>query len=252
MDGPRFDQLIKGIATQRVSRLTALRGLAAGGVAALTGMSLLAEEAEAAKKKRKVCLCTATSCQTKRVKNRKKVIQRNAPCAYKGKCTSLNPCAARVGCQTNADCSGGLACVNNICVNCTADAQCGGGLVCVNGLCQVRVGCSPADNTQGSCPAGQICNLQAICVAGCTGTGQGTCPANLICVNGQCQVPGGCTPTNNTQGNCAPGQVCNLSGVCVPAVGCLNVANPQCSGSQVCCPSETERAGECRGTLQGC
>ena len=62
----------------------------------------------------------------------------------------------------------------------------------------------------------------------------------------------GCEPRDNTQGNCAAGQVCNTFGVCVPAVGCLNIANPQCSGSQVCCPSETERAGLCRGNLQSC
>ena len=38
---------IKRLGTTRLTRLTALRGLAAGGVAALTGMSLIAEEAEA-------------------------------------------------------------------------------------------------------------------------------------------------------------------------------------------------------------
>jgi hypothetical protein len=254
MDGERFDSLIKRLGTTRLTRLTALRGLAAGSVAALTGLNLFAEEADAngKKRRRRRRICHRTSATDPGVNKKLKAKRakrhlRKHPFDTKGACT-----AAPVGCQNNANCTGGQVCVNNICVNCTFDSQCGGGLFCVNGRCQARVGCSPANNTQGNCPAGQICNTLAICVAGCTGTGQGTCPAGLNCVNGQCQPPGGCTPTNNTQGNCAPGQVCNIFGICVPAVGCLNVANPQCSGSQVCCPSETQRAGECRGNLQSC
>ena len=65
-------------------------------------------------------------------------------------------------------------------------------------------------------------------------------------------APVGCNPANNTQGNCPTGQVCNTRAICVTAVGCLYTANPQCSTNQVCCPSESASAGECRGTLQAC
>jgi hypothetical protein len=193
MDGTRFDRLIKTIATQRVSRLTALRGLAAGGVAALTGMSLVGEEAEAAKKKgsqkkRKACDCQSAdpnTCSDKTLsRRRRKKLLRNNLCAYAGRCKSGVSGCQRVGCQIDADCTSGLVCINNIC------QSRGGG-----------AGCSPPTNIRGSCPEGQVCNTFSICV---------------------------------------------------PAVGCLDIRNEQCSGSQVCCPSETERAGLCRGTLQGC
>src|SRR5918993_2808402 len=66
MDGTKFDQLIKLIATQRVSRLTALRGLAAGAVASFTGLRLFGEESEAKKdgkktRRRRICHRTSAS-----------------------------------------------------------------------------------------------------------------------------------------------------------------------------------------------
>ena len=229
MDGSRFDQLIKSIATTRVSRLTALRGLAAGAVAAIAGVNFRAEDAEAAKSRR--CRSKPTECQT----------------CKKGKCHRNNNGEKKCHRGKLRPKANGTLCSIPGATSAT----------CRNGACIAAVtpplGCSPANNTQGSCQAGQICNTQAICVAGCTGgPGQGSCPQNLICVNGQCQVPGGCTPRTNVQGNCGPGQVCNLSGICVTAVGCLNTANPQCGTNQFCCPSETAQAGECRGTLQAC
>jgi hypothetical protein len=149
VDDTTFDTLIKRLATTRLTRLQTLRGLAAGGVAALTGMSLLGEEGEAKKnnpKKRKVCLCSPASCTTKRVKNRARVIRRNAPCAYKGKCTSFNPCAAAVTtpvplaplvpvleCTSNAECDGQL-CIGNECVGgeaCESDTECPSPLECI-------------------------------------------------------------------------------------------------------------------------
>src|SRR5918993_154166 len=62
MDGTRFDNLIKRLATRPMTRATALRGLAAS-AAALTGVSILAGAGEARnnnnnnnnERKRKVC-----------------------------------------------------------------------------------------------------------------------------------------------------------------------------------------------------
>jgi len=229
MDGTRFDQLIKSMATTRVSRLTALRGLAVGAVAAIAGMDFRAEDAEAARSRR--CKPKPNQCQTcKKGKCRQ---TNNGKKCHRGK---LRPKANGTLCSIPGATSA----------------------TCLNGACIAAVtpplGCSPANNTQGSCQPGQICNTLGNCVAGCTGTNntQGSCPQNLVCVNGQCQVPGGCTPRTNVQGNCAPGQVCNLSGVCVAAVGCLSTANPQCGTTQFCCPSESAKAGECRGNLTAC
>src|SRR5215217_2451203 len=58
MDGSRFDQLIKQLGTTRITRLTALRGLAVGAVAAAMGFAA-PDEAEAKCKK------TCDQCQKK-------------------------------------------------------------------------------------------------------------------------------------------------------------------------------------------
>jgi hypothetical protein len=192
MDGTKFDQLIKSVTTTRITRLTALRGLAVGALAAIIGFAA-PDEADAKKR--------CSECQKK-----KKHKSKN------GK--------TRIRCKAKAN---GTLCSIGTCQN----------SVCTRSVTP-PVGCSPANNTRGSCPSGQICNTNAICVTpafGCTGT------------NG---VP-------NTQGTCPAGQVCNTFNICVTAVGCLNTANPQCSGTnQICCPSESLRAGECRGTLTAC
>ena len=75
MEGNRFDELSRRFATARVSRGTVLRGLTAGGVAALTGVALFADDTEAKKKKKKVCNCigiTLASCQQIKVKKKKR------------------------------------------------------------------------------------------------------------------------------------------------------------------------------------
>jgi hypothetical protein len=242
MDGTRFDQLIKRIATTRVSRLTALRGLAAAAVASLAGISLLGEEGAAKKdnpKKRKVCLCSPASCTTKRVKNRTKVIRRNAPCAYKGKCTSLNPCAAaqpttttnppppgRV-CTEGEIAPNGQVCVNNQFVNCTNVNQCGtiagaGARACIAGRCRGGNACASdaecvnplrcADPIDVPATTPDICLIDNECNAnfGATDPTLFDCPAGLpLCVAGECTRA--CDPGDN----CGANMVCD-GGVCVP------------------------------------
>jgi hypothetical protein len=88
-------------------------------------------------------------------------------------------------------------------------------------------GCDPRNPT-GSCQAGQICNPQAICVAGCIGTNgsQANCPVGQICVIGAGQ----------TTGQCRTGPVCT----------------PVCNPNQVCCPPGTLKAGKCQGDENAC
>src|SRR5829696_8129368 len=63
MDGSRFDQLIKSITTTRVSRLTALRGLAVGALAAASGVAAPADDAAA--KKKSCPACKKKTCKRK-------------------------------------------------------------------------------------------------------------------------------------------------------------------------------------------
>src|SRR5215212_2027480 len=62
MDGTRFDQLIKRMGTTRITRLTALRGLAVGAVAAAVGFAA-PDEADA--KGRKCGQCKKRVCHKK-------------------------------------------------------------------------------------------------------------------------------------------------------------------------------------------
>jgi hypothetical protein len=222
MESTRFDYLIKRLAAQPMTRATALRGLAAS-AAAMAGVTLVAESGEARKnnKKKRVCNCTSSdpaSCVNQ--KKKKKAVNRllnSNDCAYKGRCqTGVSGCAA-----------------------------------------PAPLGCSPATSvSQGTCQPGQICSLQAICVAGCTTTTTGTrgsCPAGQICIvapgqtTGHCQNEAfGCSPANNTRGTCPEGQICSPQAICVQA------CTPACNPNQICCPPGTAKAGTCHGTLQAC
>src|SRR5215207_9902944 len=134
MDGTRFDQLIKSMATTRVSRLTALRGLAVGAVAAIAGMNFRAEDAEAAKSRR--CKPKPNQCQT----------------CKKGKCHRNNNGEKKCHRGKLRPKANGTLCSIPGATSAT----------CRNGACIAAVtpvGCTPTGgvpNTQGSCPAGQL------------------------------------------------------------------------------------------------
>jgi hypothetical protein len=141
MDGERFDSLIKRLGTTRLTRLAALRGLAAGAVATLVGVSLTADEARAARKKpRKIRICHRTSATdpgvTKRkVKSRAKKELRRHQFDTKGSCSAV----PAVGCQNDAACGPGRVCVGNICVQCRLDTDCPSGRFCVGNVCNAPV-----------------------------------------------------------------------------------------------------------------
>lgn len=192
----------------------------AAGAAALVGVTL-AREPSAAAKKKKIRICVCKSADVTTCQTK------NKPKSKAKKILRNKPCAYTGRCRLG-----------------------------VSGC----IGCAPANNTQGSCLAGQLCNAGATCVPGCTpitNNPQGTCPSGQNCVitsgpTGQCQnAVVGCSPVNSTPGSCLSGQTCNANGNCIPA-GCLNTANPQCSSNQVCCPVGSASGGQCRGTLQAC
>src|SRR5215207_4961199 len=95
MEGTQFDTLSKWLASTPLTRAMALRGLAAGAVAALTGVSLTADDAGAAKnKEKKVQIChrgddASILGTTKKVtKKLKKNHLRKHAADYAGKCTA--------------------------------------------------------------------------------------------------------------------------------------------------------------------
>ena len=220
MDGAQFDNLIKRLATTPLPRAAVLQGLVASTVALVGVPRVSAPQAQAKRlgnvKRVKICDCANERAASC---NQIKVIKKKAK-----KILRRHECSYRGRCTGESGCA-------------------------------ARAACRPANNTQGSCQAGQLCTTRAICVPGCTGRNdtRGSCPSGQRCRNGQCQGQSfQCNPGNNTQANCLAGEICNVHNTCVPGPGCVNPANRQCGGLHVCCPPGTARAGECHSTLRDC
>ena len=217
MDASRFDQLAVSVAHAAGSRRSLLHRLAGGSVAAALAAigigDFTSEDAEAQKKKKKK---KGGSCR-KRCTQRGWSRAKRQAC--KAKCKKAGGGAGTGGggtttCSTNAQCSGGLACINKTCQACTLASQCDG-LVCVDGLC---VGAGPTGCTAvpDTCPDPLIC-VGTVCVlpgTACVGGVGGSCPtAGETCLLGICVEE--CTgPTDTCSGGAA--EVCVL-GICVAA-----------------------------------
>ncbi len=250
MNGTKFDQLIKTIATQRVSRLTALRGLAAGAVAGLTRLSLSADEAGAADdKKRRVCVCSScdpASCDTKKKEKKKvkRILRRNA-CAYKGKCqagragcvcqtplppptTTPTPTTPVPGfsCTSNAECPRFEVCFGTSCGPCTTYTECNANNseVCINGRCIGTGG-----------PNRIACETTEQCESA-TGSALFECydtTTDSDFNNDTCLIDNDCSPAEGG-GACPSGRPLCKAGACV---------TPCVAGA--CDPGQTCRGGLC-------
>jgi hypothetical protein len=145
MDGAQFDTLIKRLATTRLTRLAALRGLAVGAVASLTGVDFSADEAEAAnsgkcRQKPGECeRCDRGACHRKDGKKRCKrgKIKPTADgtlcsvgACQSGSCVPVCTPNTQIGCTPRVCNATGSACID-----CTRDAQCGLGFECEVGRC---------------------------------------------------------------------------------------------------------------------
>jgi hypothetical protein len=239
MDGTKFDQLIRQLGTTRVTRLTALRGLAVGAVAATLGFA--APDDVDAKKR-------CSECQKKKKKKTKSGKTRircrakanGTPCSI-GTCQN-SVCTRAVSppppppgptpppgfnCNVSGCVGGnaGLVCNTSTgaCVNCTDFSQCGG-QICISGFCLGGEAC----NTSGDCVApltcinppgeqGLTCLLDAEC--GFPAPGNSTCPdqgnVDLFCILGECVTTcgtGGQVPANGCTAALG-GTVCRF-GIC--------------------------------------
>jgi hypothetical protein len=210
MDGTQFDDLTRRLDAVR-SRRTIARLLGGGAlVGPLAAWGLGEAEAKKKQKKKQVCVCSATGCQSKKVKNRSKVIQQNAPCAYAGGCTSLNPCAGttttpRPGCTSYTECgtaptAGHLACLNGQCHG--ANSCTSGGTPCVHPLTCILP--QTPGSTQTQCLVAAQCDADDDCVVQTPNTIFGLGKCTRACVPG-----GDCTPVGT-------GFTCQ-GGVCLPA-----------------------------------
>ena len=191
MDGPRFDALTQRLASIRLTRSRALRGITVGALT-LAGMATVADEASAGKKK-KLCKCpdaNATCTTDKKSKQGRKRYLKSHPCSYKGKCRGTgtkNPCegagapvtvnttllgaACTVG-GTDCGTGTGLECVADVCVPIDLGDICAEDADCSTGRCAGLV-CA-------ECPETDICE---------SGDDAQCCVADATCVGGLCVLP---------------------------------------------------------------
>jgi hypothetical protein len=213
-----FDDLAQRVGRMQ-SRRTIARLLGGGALAAsVTGLSLLGgEEAAGKPRKKRVCLCTTTSCTSKKVKNRSKVIRKNPRCNYAGACTT-NPCAA--ACASSTDCTGGQVCVSGQCVDCTSYTQCentatAGHLACLAGRCRGNELCTATPDCFAplEClepPAAGDQPDRCLFLSDCQTDADCGNPAAPICVLGDCRAA-----CNESSPVCLEG-TCQ-GGACLPA-----------------------------------
>ena len=189
MDGSRFDTLVKALATTRLTRSHALRGLAAS-AAALAGVRLTAERGTAKKNNKqeiRICVCAdanPSTCKTQKKEKAKakKTLRRN-PCAYRGRC--LNGVSGCAGSLTGPQGPAGPPGPGAVLGVCPAP-------------CPTCETCNPAT---GECAVDPGRNGQA-------GTG---CAAPNVCCNGTC---------------CVGVHQCNIAGTCAT---CAQVCDANCT-----------------------
>jgi hypothetical protein len=239
MDGSRFDQLVMHLSRMRISRLTAVRGLVAGGLSAATGQTVL-EEAGANNNKKKnrkpkkatVCVWSASGGTVQKVKKGKVggLLSSN-PCARQGDCVGTNPCVAGTP-PPGSPGSSPPGCVPEPPETTCAGALCG---TARNNTCGQAVACG--------CPSGQTCLANGTCARPCTSSGQcsGCTPQPATCTVDPstdglrlCHTPGQrcatlqpCDPVNST--GCPPGFAC--FNPCAPNEGHGCVAVSVCPAS---------------------
>ena len=228
MDGARFDDFTRALGAAR-SRRTALRALAGGLAAAVTGLSRPGG-GEAAKcgKEGEACGCCqsglsctgGTCCPDDRVCN--------GACCPAGTACQDGACVrAGEGKGSPGGCPAGQARCNGTCVAIMSDlANCGAcGLacpaatdpcqvaVCANGVCGFAPG-----NDGATCNDGNACTQTDTCQGGvCTGSNSVVCEAS-----DDCHVAGVCNPATGlcSNPNAADGTSCNDANVCTEGDSC--------------------------------
>jgi hypothetical protein len=198
MDRDHFDALVQRLASTRLTRGGALRGLVAG-IAAASGVAGASAFSEARAKKRhhkkEICHCAnpAATCSTETVgkKQRKRHLKQDQ-CDYLGPCQgTLNPCAG-AGSPITID-------LSLLGLSCTAGGtECGdsavSGLTCLLGLCvplDVANGvvcASDADCSTGRCTGAVCADCPTASICGADDSAQ-CCVAEADCIRGLCVLP---------------------------------------------------------------
>jgi hypothetical protein len=229
MDDSRFDTLVKWLATRRLTRVRTLRALTVGAVAAVTGLSLITEQAAAkgkgkGKKKRRkkpVCTCSTAGCTLQKVKKPSKVVAQNPRCNFAPTCPAQNPCAA--GTAPPPPPPGSVA-----------EAQAT--------TCRGRCGTWPNNCGQSvtcpSCPVGQDCLPSGTCARSCTVAAECADCSVAGCVasiEGQTHCSRPVNPLVDFMA-CDDAPHCESSTVCPQGTQCVAILGARCCWTVAVCP----------------
>jgi hypothetical protein len=246
MDDKRFDDLVKRLCTTRLTRVSMIRGLAAGTVAALTGARLASQSGDS------TVLAAAGTCR-----NLGHPCQGNQDCCAgievckvtgpgnAKRCSDVPDCGGLGELCCDGQCDLGLECDNsNHCVE--PDTDCGGigepccdpGNTCNEGVCDLTQGpdgtCVACGTLGLPCCDNDTCNTSDLtCSTG--GPSNGTCVAcgeiGLPCCEGEfCESDAVCDPTEGPDGTC---------------VACGALGQPCCEPPDAPC----DAGGTCNGTI---
>ncbi|HEY4238439.1 MAG TPA: OmpA family protein [Kofleriaceae bacterium] len=119
------------------------------------------------------------------------------------------------GCHGDKDCSAGLTCAANRCVECTNDSM---------------------------CKDGKHCSAEDTCVAAAECTKDGDCTDGKVCHAGKCT-------TCATDDDCGPGGTCN-AGACTRATKCAK--DTDCADDEDCANGYCHKAGQPTTATAGC
>jgi hypothetical protein len=275
MDGNRFDDLTKGLAsaTDRRQFIRAFVGSVAGGVAALLGISgASGAELRLCRGLDRNCRSNADCCSGFCPNTTYKCAcpAGTIPCAGAciPACTPLDQCHIagvcnpatgqctnpikpnNTPCNDNNLCTQTDTCQNGTCVGsnpvqCTALDQCHDAGTCdpTTGLCS-----NPPKPNGTACDDGNPCTTNDTCQNGvCTGTPV-VCPAPQVCQNGTCVCPSGTTLCGSSC--CTAGETCqNGACVCVGGNPCTSPAD--CCGGSGTCINGVCSVGACLGASCG-
>jgi hypothetical protein len=91
-------------------------------------------------------------------------------------------------CRVSTDCAGGVACVDNQCMNCMADSDCASGQICNTGTCSDALAACSAQTESAACGSGDLCcprtaGLECEHVQCCQTS---DCGVNELCAGGAC------------------------------------------------------------------
>jgi hypothetical protein len=226
MDGERFDSLVKAISSKRLTRMGALRGMAAGAAAAVAGVAgaTLVSEGTAAKrssvsakynpgKRKQICHCVngdPASCTTIKLRTRGRRKHLRHSCDYPGPCTGRSGCPQPpgpqpiVGCTLDSECPDTLPyCRNRECVECTNNTECPDHETCVDGVC------GPECQTSEDCKHKETC-VEGVCVPDDECQTSEDCEDHEVCDKGVCvnickhDRPLFCPGENGKNGKCCP------------------------------------------------